>query len=305
MPTSSGPLVLPSPQGPDDYPLVESKLQMTLFVDGPPGPKTVARMLDLYFGTWGDSFRQYTSTAFGSWEEDWDATARQRFLTSELPALRQGRHWGYSFSDGRKSDARRLMFHGYRPFAEPAQASFYSFEFEWQTDPQRLRAFALELLGELDCLSGSIGYGFRAHPTLLTAANDQIYAWSRRYRGVDVRDDEVSAQSLTRAYKCVSWITLIGEALALRQPEALAVATAAALDYAKSGRTWLLQAAPEPTLGDRHRVQMPEYAAIATALLPLQVVGHGRFGHGSSERWTDDSTEAWLHRFTDPGGTAR
>ncbi len=299
--SSPSPLILPSPRGPDDYALAETKLQLTLFVDGPPGPKTVARMFDLYFGTWGDSFRQYCSTDFGSWDEDWDAAAKQRFFSSELPALRRGRHWGYAFSDGRKSDARTLMFHGYRPFGEGSDASFYSFDFEWQTDPQRLKSFAMELLGELDCLSGSLGYAFRPHPVLRTDAYDQIYAWSRRYWGIDVRDNEVSSQALKRAYKCVSWITVLGDSLALMQPDALANAQAAAFDCCKSGRSWLLQAAPSPSFGDRHRGGMPEYAAIAAALLPLQVVGHGPFGDGSSTRWTEESTEAWLHRFTDAG----
>ena len=43
------PLVKLSPDGPTDYRLAELKQHLLLFLESPPGPKTVKRVLDLYF----------------------------------------------------------------------------------------------------------------------------------------------------------------------------------------------------------------------------------------------------------------
>src|SRR5947207_3036171 len=116
------PLVKFSPDDPTGVPLAELKQHLLLFTASPPGPKTARRVLDLYFDMWGDPFVKYASTAFGSGPSEWNKPDRQRFLSSELPQLRQHVDWGYSFSDGRKTDSWMLMFHGYRPFTDAGKA---------------------------------------------------------------------------------------------------------------------------------------------------------------------------------------
>jgi hypothetical protein len=300
--SQANPLFETSPRGAADYPLVELKQHLTLFVPDPPGPKTVQQVLDCYFTHWGDSFTQYYSTAFGYGPEPWDAAARARFYSAELPQLRQGVHWGYALSDGRVTDSRALVFHGYRPASQPAKASFFRFEFEWAADAQQLRAFAGDLLDIVSCLSGYGGYVFQRHASLLKSSYDQIYAWSRRYWGVEVVDLDVTVDYMRTAYKAVNWITIIGDPLAQAHSDALQRAKLAAHAFeVRSGGT-LLTTGPVPLLGDRHRGRLTGYEAVALALQPMQVQDHAPFGDGTLSRWTEENTNAWLRRFTDPSG---
>src|SRR5262249_23120656 len=105
-------LVVQSPNGPYGFSLVELKKHLLLYETSPPGPKTVKKVLDLYFDTWGDPFVEYAPTAAGFGSSAWDAGARRHFFEQELPDLRKHVKWGYSFGDGRKSNSWRLMFHG-------------------------------------------------------------------------------------------------------------------------------------------------------------------------------------------------
>src|SRR6267142_671655 len=100
---ANNPLVEFAPDDGTGVPLAELKQHVLLFVESPPGPKTVRQVLELYFQTWGDPFVKYASTAFGSGSSEWADQARLRFITKELPRLRKHVDWGYSFSDGRKT----------------------------------------------------------------------------------------------------------------------------------------------------------------------------------------------------------
>ena len=82
------PLVADSPGGLADHALTELKKHLLLYLPGPPGPKTIRRVLDLYFATWGDPFKEFCSTSFGAEPQDWDGLGRQRFLDQLLPNLR-------------------------------------------------------------------------------------------------------------------------------------------------------------------------------------------------------------------------
>jgi hypothetical protein len=307
MPTP--PLIkFPSPplgQNMEGIPLVELKQHLIVYVPKPPGPNTCRRVLDTYFDRFGDPFVDYAGTWIPQQRMPWDRNVRAQFLDSELPQLRQGPIWGYSFWDGKKSESRMLMFHGFRPASEPGLASFLRFEFEWQIDSHQIRDFAMEILGFVDCVSGYGGYFFSSLPQGEGAAEswNQVFAWAKRYWGVEVEDIDVSAASMLNGFKCVSWLTALGPSITAKNPESRDKAIEVATWVGMAAGGTLLQAGSKPVLGDRHRQEdLSIYERLATALEPLQVNNHGSFGDAYICKWDEDETQAWLRRFTNPRG---
>ena len=301
-------IVFPTPplsSGMAGIPLVEVKQHLVLYLPGPPGPKTCCRVLERYFNRFGDPFIDYAGTWIPQDRIPWDENVRARFLKEELPHLRQGPVWGYSFWDGKKSESRMLMFHGYRPVSEYAKASFLRFEFEWQIDPFQIRDFAMEMLDIVQCVSGYGGYFFSGLPQGEGAARswDQVYAWAKRYWGIEVEDIDASASILLTGIKCVSWLTAIGPTIAEKNTAAIEEAIEVATWVGKAKGGTVLQAGPVPVVGDKNiREDMSIYVKLATATLPLQVQEHGAFGDAYICKWDEIETGAWLRRFTDPAG---
>jgi hypothetical protein len=269
-------------------------------VDSPPGPKTVRAVFDLYLRFWGDRFTQYTSTALGNLPRAWNTNTRLLFEQAELPRLRSQEDWGYAFADDRRVDSWMFMVHGYKPFTEAGKASFYRFEFDWQLAPGKLVEFTQGVLSIVRCVSGYAGYMFQGLPRgrFGKSSFDQIFAWARRYWGVEAQDLDVTVDHMLAGYKCPSWLTIIGQSFAEKSPDVVPAAQAVAFRSIPTSGGMILQAGPAPELIDRNRNErFDTYAAIAHALLPIQVQTHAPFG---GSRWTDDNTMAWLRRFTDP-----
>ncbi len=198
--------------------------------------------------------------------------------------------WGYSFWDGLNVGSRSIMFHGYTPVREPGLASFWRFEFDWQLDECLLRDFLVEVFGLTLCVTGYGGYTFVGLPSGEGAAEswDVIYAWARRYWGINVEDVDVSAAALLDGMKCVSWLTAIGPGLCLEHPHAVKAGRAAASWSAQTTSGTILQVGETPVLGDRNRQDdLSQYEAMANALLPLQVQQHGSFGEEYDCKWDE------------------
>lgn len=301
-------IVFPSPPlSPNmaGIPLVELKQHLILYVPNPPGPRTCRRVLDKYFDRFGDPFVDYEGTWIPQERIPWNKRVREQFLTNELPQLRKGPIWGYSFWDGKKSESRMLMFHGYRPVSEPGKASFFRFEFEWQMDPCQIRDFAMDLLDFVSCVSGYGGYFFSGLPQGEGADEswNQVYAWAKRFWGIEVEDIDASAASLLDGIKCVSWLTAIGPAIAAKNNASLENAMTVATWVGKATGGIVLLAGTHPVVGDKNRRDdLSIYERLATALVPLQVKEHGSFADAYVCKWDEGETGAWLRRFTDPSG---
>lgn len=288
------------PDSTDSKPLLELKQHLVIFVNDPPDSGLARSVYDSYLSRFGDVFKVYKSTSDYAILDDWTSESRRKFEDEELPKLQQYTDWGYGFSDDKPSGSWLFMFHGYRPFQEEDCASFFRFEFDWQIEPKVLRGFAEDLLGKCPILSGYAGYFLEWQPdsdfTILSL--DRAFAYAMRYWGCEMVDIELTAQEMKKGYKCVNWLTLIGETFRAKFPAAVDKAASVAYDSRDISSSMLLQAAERPLLGDRnHLADLGGYMKIAEALLPLQIQQHESF---RGDRWTDENTMAWLRRFTTP-----
>jgi hypothetical protein len=129
-----------------------------------------------------------------------------------------------------------------------------------------------------------------------------IHAWCRRYLGLDVQDPDVMAWHARQGLPGTGWLTWIGSPLA----EALKIETSALVRRSWKHRVMvepvergaLVQAGPEPDLGDLNRSQFPTaYADVAQALAPWLLAEPpelwGKF-------YEEKDTAKWMRRFVDP-----
>lgn len=288
----------PDAQDTAECPVAEIIQHVILFVETPPGPITARAVYDVYRSVWGDPFDYYAPTTFGNLRREWSEKARFRFENQELPDLRLHDDWGYMFWQDRPKDAWQFAFHGYKPVSEPGKASYYRFEFDRKVDPQKIKSFVSSLLQIVHCISGYAGYAFRGFDAGPHAKDsfDQRYRWAMRYKGVEMVETDVTAASMLNGYKSPNWLTVIGEPLRARAPEAVDSAMAVAHDARREPGGVVLQASEVPLMGDRNKQEaMPGYEAIARKLIPIQIKHHGSFG---GSRWTEENTMDWLRRFT-------
>ena len=294
---SNNPFCTPAPDG---IPVLELKQGVVLYLEDPPGPVSARRVYDHYLARCGDRVRVYRSTSQAASLVRWDAAGRHRFETTELPAIRARNDWGYAFSDARNVDSWLFMFHGYRPHTEAGKASFYRFDFPWDVDLAFLRDFTAELVTLVPCISGFAGYYLQGRPApdFTNPSYDSMFAVARRYWGLEAHNLDVTVDHVLEGYKCVNWLTIIGEKLRKQDPEAVEAAKAAAFAHVDTGTTVLLQAERAPRFGDRNRREVLDgYVAVAKALLPLQIQEHAPFG---GTRWDEDNTIRYIRRFTHP-----
>jgi hypothetical protein len=280
--------------------LVELKKGLVLYLAHPPGPATARTIYDLAMNRFASRIQAYRSTCPGSAPVPWTPSARSLFEGTILPKLRSRMDWGYMFSDGRGSDSLVFMFHGYRPHTEAGMASFVRFDFEWSFDSNELHSLARDLIGCMHCLSGFGGYYLQARfaPKYRPDAFDRVFGLAMRYWGAEAHNLDVSVNHLKDGFKCVNWLTILGNHLRSMAPEVIEQAKRAAHSHFETDHAILLQSELAPRLGDRNRNEwLNGYAAVANALLPLQVTEHAPFG---GTLWDEDNTMRYLRRFTHP-----
>ena len=165
---------------------------------------------------------------------------------------------------------------------------------------ETLHRLARDLADELPVLSGHGGYTVQFDARLKAEAFDQIYAWAKRYLGVEVEDLNLTLPLVRDAIKGANWLTLVGHELwskLMSHPDR-ARELPAGVDYERLHHAGLFRAGAQPVLGDRNRREFPKlYAALEKALQPLKLQHHpefaGRFGE-------EQATDAWLYRLLEP-----
>jgi hypothetical protein len=168
-----------------------------------------------------------------------------------------------------------------------------------ESDPAPLLALA-RLIGDTGALwSGVGGFLGRWSEPLRAMAFDGLYAWCRRYLGVDIQQTEPNAWAATRGLLAVGWLNLIGRALADKLAPALAAKPSwtEPITLEERKEATLIAAGQRPTLGDvNHFESCAAYEELHRVLLP----GMQPLPRMLGEFLDGDNTERWSRRYIDP-----
>jgi len=226
------------------------------------------------------------------------------FLAPVRTRIRAGRPFDLLFWDGRKTDTYTFSYRQIRIEQRKSHA-FVRVTVPIHVDPRVLLEAVRDLADHIEFISGHGGMCFGYNPEKKFDAFTRIYPLARRYWGIDVENLNGTLPLMKKAIKSPCWLNLIGAGLT----QAEAVANAAHLPQAyplvkveRRANGMLLWVGDAPEVGDRHRPTPELHAmmALGTALAPLIVRDPPSFsGEGFI---THDNTNAWFHRFDDPGG---
>ncbi|MEP6653921.1 MAG: type VI immunity family protein [Myxococcales bacterium] len=274
-------------------PLCQLKLSYVLYLDYPPGPKRAGRVVEAYMARFGQHVREYQPTSWLGPAWKWDPAARSAF-PGRLAELQKTVDWGYGFGDGTLVNNHLFMFHGYKPVTESGKASFFRFEWPWDTAADVVAPFVKEVADLVPFLSGNAGYILSTRP-FDPEAHDHMYAVARRYWGIEAWNLDSTVKYVLEGYKCPTWLTLIGDRLLEKISTRGTLETALHLATRCATGT-IFRTRQEPAFIDRNRVEnYDNEKRVAEALLPLQIRTHEPFG---GTRWTPETTLEWLYRFT-------
>lgn len=277
--------------------LYELKFALVVYTNYPPGPFRARSVFDLYMDRYAARVRRFVPTVPGSLPRDWTSGTIDEFRKHRIPSLRQGPIWGYGFDDDQPVDSYLFMFHGFRPVTQRGLASFFRFEFPWNVPQSEVRELAAGVARLVPFESGFAGYFFKP-AFALSDSYDEMFAVCHRFWGIGAWNLEVAVQFVLDGFTDVNWLTLIGESLRSREPQAVESAKRKAMDHDQTTNGVVLQAADRPGFGDLNlREELPGYADVARALLPLQVTAFGSF---RGTLWDEANSLTWLRRFTHP-----
>jgi len=185
------------------------------------------------------------------------------------------------------------------PEAMPS-ASFCRVWFPEDVDDEVVYRLAIALADGIPFLSGDAGYTCMFDPSKKAYAFNHIYAWAKRYLGLDVDDLNATLPVVLRAIKGANWLTLVGNDLWERLAEEAGGPPRFDPPVTAEQRQfgWVIRAGEHPVLADRNRREFPEaYVAVERALLPIKIQSHPEFAGRFEE---EGATMAWLRRLVEP-----
>jgi hypothetical protein len=236
------------------------------------------------------------------------AGVRDAHLEPVRRRIWEGRAFELGFWDGREIDdpdgswsfvCRRIRLrstglHAFMRILVPVDA-----------DPSLLTKAAQTIADRVPFHSGHGGLAFVYDSWNKPLALDHIYSLARRFWGVDVEDMNQTLPLMRGHLKTVSWLTLVGRALAQKGgvvPGLTAVPAASGVAIESRAYGLVIRAAAQPGAGDQHESDdgLRPYYAIANAIAPLLLDSAPDF---SGARFIESGqTVGWLRRFLEPDG---
>ena len=170
------------------------------------------------------------------------------------------------------------------------------------SEPARLREVVTKLGNSFPFESVVAGHLMSWDEDERPSAFSALRRWSKRYLGIDAQDPDRMAWRAHSGLPGISWLTLIGNGLL----ERLEIDRSALLQHRwqqpvevrelKHGL--MIQAGPEPTLGDLNHFEQPlAYQEVAVHLAPYFVAEPPKF---YGEFLQHEDAEAWFRRLIDP-----
>lgn len=172
------------------------------------------------------------------------------------------------------------------------------FLFPPEQGPDDVLALAMELAQQAPFASGVGGWTARFNPATAPTAFREIRLWTRRYAGLDVQLPDRWAYVARQGLTTVSWLSLLGPALAARLAERAPASPPDGLAAMRFARGLLVRAGDRPTLGDSHLMEHP--SALHAAARHLAPVLAPELPALSPLHWDAQATQAWQRRFLEP-----
>jgi Protein of unknown function (DUF3396) len=223
-------------------------------------------------------------------------------LATHLELMNRRRDQALAIWDGSTQDSWYFTVWGVPPERGRLAASFCKATFPNGVDPEVIFDLATRLASVLPFLSGHAGLTAHFDAEHKTTAFDIIFAWARRFPGLEVEDLNLTIHHVLDAVKGANWLTLVGAKLweRLKQVSGGEISLPSTIGVMPTKNGMLLRAGSTPQLGDRNAATVPElYAAVERALAPLKLTEHPEFA-GRFAR--DSATMKWLYRLSTPDG---
>lgn len=173
-------------------------------------------------------------------------------------------------------------------------------------DPQRFANLAKAMVGRLKFATGNAGFSVNMALDGIgddRAEDSHVYMLSRRFDGLDIGVPWDSAYYGKHGLRTINWLTFVGDDLMQRMQgrENVRAALPPDIPVTDLEHGLMIQASPQPVLGDVNRQERPDdYYRVGRALQPLalqlpaildpettRVEGYGSRigGHDNTERW--------------------
>jgi len=282
--------------------LCRTGLDLTLYLKTPPLAADVVAAWEVYQRVCPSDKRRFIKTTEMFF---WDELSKPDRLESLAPYLEgqdERLDHGVAFRDDDLVEGWSFNVEGVLPDDLDVDqcASFCQVLFPPNTNHTKVYELALGLANSLDFLSGHAGYSCVFDPWRKFTAFDTIYAWAKRYWGLDVQDLNLTLPCVLDAIKGANWLTMVGsefwDRLTFSGEKFPQFKTAVTVTATKFGK--MIRAGEVPVLADRNRREFPiEYAEVEAALWDLKLQDHpefaGRFG-------VEEATMKWFRRLKEP-----
>lgn len=169
---------------------------------------------------------------------------------------------------------RSSPFPGARPKPEAGHFHF-SLPLESLPPGQAFLELVTKVAETLPFRSGHAGLGMLyVDGYSLPNRNQTMYAWSRRYRGLDYRSLVTTSIEMGEKVKSANWLTMLDTDFIdqLGGQAALRAALGSEVGVRDVGHGVIIQAGPQPLLGDVNRLEpMTAYERVNDAIKPIRV----------------------------------
>jgi hypothetical protein len=289
--------------GPDDDWLCRIAPSLTLYLSEPPTASDGLRAWRAYAAVCPRTSMPYIMRKrmadYDEWEELTEEIVKELYLSEMDRRLDQG----IVVWDGGETSCWGFNIEGVFEPDEPPQASFCQIIFPDHVDLDLLIKAARGLVDALPFVSGHGGYTAFFRTVVKDEAFDQIYAWAKRYWGVEVEDLNRTLPVALDGVKDANWLTLVGNQLwerleAFPRDAWPPLPRGVRVETGVHGK--LIIAGEQPVLADRNRGEFPDlYAAVEALVRPIKITKHPEFPGRFEE---EAATLPWLNRLS-PGST--
>jgi hypothetical protein len=273
---------------------------LTIYLKDPPTGDLASSALTVYRELCPSAKQEFVSGTQAPAFAKATSNAGRAILDSHLERMNLRKDEGVTVWDGESEESWSFSIQGVPPDANGARASFCHVLFPNDVEPSLILQVTTSLGEALPFLSGHAGLTSVFSATYKHEAFDQIYAWAKRYPGLEVEDLNVTLPYVTQGIKGANWLTLVGGGLWSGILEATTSRPnfSSGIVQRQTAHGVVLRAGEVPVLGDRNHADWVElYVEVERALVSSKIKRHGEFA-GRFER--ESATLGWLNRLVVP-----